>query len=181
MAYSHKEWETARAFYERGLSLSEIVARPEVNITDRSSISKRAKQDGWIKGAKSILVEKELEVKQNVAAISEVKSTLNSTELEVHNTLVSERARDDTFFRSASLLIAQTAVKKVQAESLKCSMADLRAAQEVVGKGKENIYGKSPDTAIQINNANGQEGVTEIRRTIIDPRHSDAEGIRTAP
>jgi hypothetical protein len=64
---------------------------------------------------------------------------------------VSERVQDDIFFRKASLIIAQKAVKKVQTED--CTMMELRAAQELVGKGKENIYGKAPDTAIQINNS----------------------------
>ena len=173
MAYSDTEWEIVRAFYERGLSLAEIVARPEVNIKDRSSISKRAKQAGWIKGEKSTLVQAEVESKQKLAEIVEKKSTLNSTELEIHNIIVSEMAHDNAFFRKASLIIAQKAVKKVQSED--CSMMELKAAQELVGKGKENIYGKSPDTAIQINN--GKEPITEIRRTIIDPRHTNGDGI----
>jgi hypothetical protein len=152
MAYSHEEWETVRAFYERGLSLAEIAARDEVVIKDRKSISRKAAQEGWIKGEKATLVEREVNTKQAVAEIATEKATLNATELSVHNTLVSERTQDDIFFRKASLIIAQKAVKKVQTED--CTMMELRAAQELVGKGKENIYGKQPDTAIQINNTN---------------------------
>jgi hypothetical protein len=65
--------------------------------------------------------------------------------------VVDEKTKDLIFIRKASLIVAQKAVYKVQNED--CSMQDLRNAQEVIGKGKENIYGKSPDTAIQINNA----------------------------
>lgn len=150
MAYSHDEWETVRAFYERGLSLAEIAAREEVVIKDRKSISRKANQEGWIKGEKATLVEREVKTKQAVAEIATEKATLNATELSVHNSLVSERTQDDIFFRNASLIIAQKAVKKVQTTD--CTMLELRAAQELVGKGKENIYGKQPDTAIQINN-----------------------------
>ena len=57
------------------------------------------------------------------------------------------------------------------------NQSDFRSRALTINAAKETLVGKTPDTAIQINNANGQEGVTEIRRTIIDPRHSDAEGV----
>ena len=151
MAYSDQEWETVRAFYERGFSLAEIVARPEVNITDRSSISKRAKQLGWVKGEKSTLVDDEVESKQKLAQVVEKKSTLNSTELEVHNTVVTERIHDSIYFRNATILVTNRVIEKVRTEDL--SMAELNMAQNTIGKGKETVCGKSPDTAIQINNA----------------------------
>ena len=151
MAYSDQEWETVRAFYERGFSLAEIVARPEVNITDRSSISKRAKQLGWVKGEKSTLVDDEVESKQKLAQVVEKKSTLNSTELEVHNTVVTERIQDNIYFRNATILVTNRVIEKVRTEDL--SMAELNMAQNTIGKGKETVCGKSPDTAIQINNA----------------------------
>jgi len=59
------------------------------------------------------------------------------------------------------------------------NQSDFRSRAMTINAAKETLVGKTPDTAIQINNATGQEGVTEIRRTIIDPRHSDAEDIRT--
>ncbi len=151
MAYSDQEWETVRAFYERGFSLAEIVARPEVSITDRSSISKRAKLLGWVKGEKSTLVDDEVESKQKLAQVVEKKSTLNSTELEVHNTVVTERIQDSIYFRNATILVTNRVIEKVRTEDL--SMAELNMAQTAIGKGKETVCGKSPDTAIQINNA----------------------------
>lgn len=54
MAYSAKEWEVVRAFFESGLSLSEIVARKEVAIKDRGGISRRARAEGWVKGGYSL-------------------------------------------------------------------------------------------------------------------------------
>ena len=149
MAYSDDNWEIVRAFYERGFSLAEIVSRDEVSIKDRGTISRKAMQQGWVKGEKATLVSDEIQTKQKVAEISGIKATLGVAELEIHNTIVAERVHDDIFFRRASLIIAQKAVKKVQTED--CSMMELRAAQELLGKGKENIYGKMPDTAIQIN------------------------------
>lgn len=52
MAFSPKDWAIVQAFFEQGLSLAEIVAREEVQrtgITDRGSISRKSKQEGWIK------------------------------------------------------------------------------------------------------------------------------------
>lgn len=63
---------------------------------------------------------------------------------------VDEKTKDLIFFRSASLIIAQKAVDKVQTED--CTMKDLRDAQEVIGKGKENIYDKAPTTAVNVSN-----------------------------
>ena len=144
MAYSEEQWSVVKAFYDRGLSLSDITLRPEVEIKDRGVISKKAKKDGWVKGEKATLLNKEISVLQE-------KATLNATEATVHNLIVDERTKDLIFIRKASLIVAQKAVQKVQQED--CSMQDLRHAQEVIGKGKENIYGKQPDTAIQINNS----------------------------
>lgn len=150
MAYTKQDWEVVKAFFESGLSLNQIVARPEVVITDKSSISKKAKAEGWLKAINQPLVEKEIQLKQELNEVNEQKSTLNSTELEVHKTLVDERTKDLVFFRNASLLISQTAIKKVQSENL--DMKELDLAQGIIAKGKETIYGKSPDFALQVNN-----------------------------
>lgn len=92
MAYSENDWAIVKAFYEGGLSLSEIVDRPEVKIKDRSSIQKKAAKLGWEKGKKSTLLKKEISAIQLVNEIQQEKSTLNSTELMVFDTLVTERA-----------------------------------------------------------------------------------------
>jgi DNA-binding Lrp family transcriptional regulator len=74
----------------------------------------------------------------------------SSYELESINRQVSQKVADFDFFRSASMIVAKKAVEKVKNENL--SMFDLEKAQSVIGKGKENIYGKMPETAVQINN-----------------------------
>lgn len=66
------------------------------------------------------------------------------------NREVDLRTQDMSFFRSASLKIAAKAIEKLDNEDL--SMADVERAQNIIGKGKENIYGKQPDTAVQVNN-----------------------------
>lgn len=157
MAYSSEEWEAVKAFYERGLSLSEIAARPEVKIKDRASISRKARKEGWIHREKATLLQKEIETKQEVKKISEEKATLNATELEIHNTLVDERTKHIQFFNQAALKNVSVAVKKIGADT---SQAEHRLLAETIVKGREVVLGKAPDTAIQVNNTNDPQRIT---------------------
>lgn len=152
MAYSAKEWEVVKAFYERGLSLGEIAARPEVTIKDRKTISRKANQEGWVKGEKATLVDKEINIKQGIEEIATEKATQNATELEVHNTLVAEKLIAKKIFHDANMKVVNTVKSKLDADGKAASYQDLNAAANAISKAQENVLGKSPDTAIQINN-----------------------------
>lgn len=162
MAYSSTQWETVKAFYERGLSLAEIVARAEVDITDRSSISKKAKEEGWVKGKNSTLVQEEVLAKSKVKELVEKNQQMNSTERAVHNVIVSERMADDIFFRKANMLITRKILQKVQVEDL--SVGELKTAIDGVGKGQENIYPRKNEPSININNTNAQQTTVDLSR-----------------
>lgn len=169
MAYSPQDWMVVRAFYERGLSLAEIVAREEVSIKDRGSISRKAKQEGWTKGEKATLLQKEIETKQKVAEIAEKKATLNATELQVHNTLVAEKLKAVEVFHNLNMKVASTLAKKLESDGELASYQDLNAAATAITKAQENILGKQPDTVINNTNAMQANSVVnlpadEIRR-----------------
>lgn len=149
MAYSSKEWEVVRAFYERGLSLSEIVARDEVKIKERGSISRKANQEGWIKGEKATLLQKEIDAKQYISAISEQKETFNATEAIIHEKLVDERVKQMEWLNKAALKNVSEAMKAECA-----NQNDFRARADTIVKAKETVFGKGVETAIQINNGN---------------------------
>lgn len=110
MAYTQNQWEVVKAYFEQGLSLSEIVERPEVAITDRSSISKRAKSEGWIKGKNQPLQQREVQARQALADAAEEKSTFNSTEIAVHETLVAEQVRYMSHLRRMAIKNAEAAM-----------------------------------------------------------------------
>jgi hypothetical protein len=149
MAYSSAEWDKVRAFFEAGLSLAEIVARDEVAIKDRSSISKKAKTEGWKKGGENQqLVEKKVAAVQQVASVKAEIQQKNSTDQQVINTIADERVRIEKFYRDANLLIANTAASKVRQDGKSASYQDLNAAASAIGKTQENVLGKSPDTVI---------------------------------
>ena len=61
------------------------------------------------------------------------------------------------------------------------NQSDFRSRALTINAAKETLVGKTPETAIQINNQNGGDRIQEIRRTIVDPRHTDAESIPPAP
>jgi hypothetical protein len=151
MAFSQKDWAVVRAFFEQGLSLSEIVARDEVKqtgITDRGSISRKSKQEGWIKGKNATLATEEIQIKQKVAEIAEKKATFSATEVEIHNTLVAERTKLEAFFRNSNVLIAKTVATKVQRDGANAGYAELNAAATAISKTQESVLGKAPDTII---------------------------------
>ena len=56
---------------------------------------------------------------------------------------------------------------------------DFRSRADTILKAKETLVGKTPETAIQINNQQNGGLPGKIVRTIVDPRdrHSDAEDI----
>ena len=149
MAYDAKYWDVVKAFYEEGLSLAEIIARPEVKNGDRSTISKKAKAEGWIKGKNSTLTTVEIQTKQNLAEIAEKKSTLNSTEREIHDVIVDERTKHIQFFNNATLKNVSLMMRKVTENT---DIQEHRAVQATLRDGKEVVLGKGPDVAVQINN-----------------------------
>lgn len=153
MAYSVKEWDIVRAFFESGLSLSEIVARKEVAIKDRGGISRRARAEGWIKGKNQHLIDVEVEVKQKVANLEQEKSTKNPTELKVFNTLVDERTKHIQFYADAGVKIAMSALKALDDDE-RPNVFEHKALAETVLRSKEITLGKevAPAAAIQINN-----------------------------
>ncbi|MBU6995910.1 hypothetical protein [Ferrovum myxofaciens] len=63
---------------------------------------------------------------------------------------VDRRTADLERIRGFSLAVLDEAWQKVTAGGLE--MGELKLAQDIAGKCRENIYGRQPDTAIQINN-----------------------------
>lgn len=155
MAYSIEQWKIVRAYFEEGFSLAEIVARHNVDIKDRSSISRRAAKEGWIKGENATLTDTEVQIKQMTAIVVEKKSTMNATALDIHNSVVDERTKHIQFFNDAAVLNVKDSL------AAPCeSQNDFRARAETIAKGREVVLGKTPDTAIQINSSGNTQIVS---------------------
>lgn len=74
---------------------------------------------------------------------------------------VDRKLKDLEFFRESSMTVTRRAMDLV-VDSEQISMFDLEKAQSIIGKGKENIYGKSPETAVQINNSTAAPAPTDL-------------------
>jgi hypothetical protein len=78
MAISKERWQQAQAMFEGGASLSTIAGTVDI---ERSTISKKAKADGWHKGINQQLIADGVRLALN-------KSTLNEQQLTHHEQAV---------------------------------------------------------------------------------------------
>ena len=104
-----------------------------------------------VKGTPKIIAEL---VEKRVALNRELE-VLTPKEAALCTVLVNEKEADFAFYRGSSNFIANVAVEKGKLNGTNSSINELKMAQEVVGLGKANIYGKAPETAVQVNNFTG--------------------------
>lgn len=175
MAIRKELWDKARALYELGNSLSIISDKTGI---DRSSISKRAKKDGWIQGEIQQLKN------EKINAISDLATVENKIQQQIQPHQISEfnKAVDDglrlkllaTNVQESMLELVELSTKQVKqvlkdnpsglhiksqgengtsfgrnTELVKDLIPAMNAANAILGIGKE-----APQTAIQINNEN---------------------------
>jgi hypothetical protein len=134
------QWEKAREYFEAGLLLREISEKTKIAIPN---ISKRAKADGWSKAnEKQTLI-------QAAVRVAEAKANLGDTALAVHDEIV------DSIVSRLERLNRHAITNVEEAMKLRCeNQTDHKARADTILKSKETLVGKSPETAIQINNAN---------------------------
>ena len=137
---SAEQWMIARADYEiRGLSVTEVAKKYGCA---KSAVSMRAKSEGWQAGkTEQAVTDKVNAIIQLARVEQETELKLNATERAVFDTVV----MDDVAFRAQN-------------------DADVKAAAETLRIARESRLGKTPDTAIQINN----NAPARIERVIVD-------------
>lgn len=129
--------------------------------TQRDLASKYRVSVGFVnKTTKDVPKDTETTVNKLVLAKQEL-SALDEHSVNSVNAVVDERTRHIEFFNSAAIKNVSSAVKKIGDET---SQMEHRMLAETILKGRETVLGKTPDTAIQINN-NAQP---EQRRTLAD-------------
>lgn len=135
------EWAKAREYYEAGLLLREIEDKTGIAIPN---ISKKAAKDGWSKakesGQKQKLIIDDVRVR-------EAKAKLDPVALAVHNEIVEEKTKDLILLNSFAMQNVSESMK------LQCTnQLDHVQRSNTILKTKETLVGKTPETAIQINN-----------------------------
>lgn len=140
MAYAIEQWEKTRAYYEAGLSLSQINEKTGIS---RSKISERAKKEQWEQGANADIIEST--VKNEVK-----KGTLNGTALKVVNEIIDEKTRHLTFLHNATLKNISVMAKKLNEDA---SISDHKTAQDAIHKAGQTLgvieqFAKSGDVNV---------------------------------
>ena len=153
-------WAMARADYEiRGLSVTDLAKKYGCA---KSAVSMRSKTDGWQAGKTEQAVTEKVNALITLAQIEQqTEQKLNATERAVFDVAV----MDDVAFRAQNDADMETICKHIMA--LLPGMdkpADVKAAEETLRIARESRLGKTPDTAIQINNS----APARIERVIVD-------------
>lgn len=153
---TQEKWDKAKALFEAGKSFRDIDKMLGIPF---STIKYRADKEGWEQGKIEQLIIDKTKVLENFAQ-------LNSVQKEVVQKEVEDRLRHITFFNNATIKNLSVMMKKIDEDT---GIVEHKIAQDALSKGKETVLGKTPDTAIQINNsADAKPLVTEIKRVIVD-------------
>ena len=176
MAYSQKEWDIVRAYYEAGLKLREIINRSDVSIKSPSQISKMANKECWEHGKKKQLIDKEVIAKQAIIEVEKEKETLKETEVKVINNLVTEQTEFIKLRNSAAAYGLRRMTKTLK-EMENPEMRDYVYYQDAIGKASDNVLGKQPTTAVQNNvNVNNAIDIKSLSTDAIKQRLIELRG-----
>lgn len=164
MAIDKSIWEQVKADFEAGI-VEEDKAFTHLSETykiDRSTISKKAKKDGWVFGKNSHIITLEATTISNLQKIQSEKSQLNHTEITtidraVRRELQKEIINDKTF-HLAEIIQAQLI------EAIPCMKIDDLKPKDITSALKDinDIVNPKVDTSINIQNSNNQQTNIEV-------------------
>jgi len=161
MAIKQEIWDKAKAMFEGGATLSTIQHKTKIN---GSTVSKKAKSEGWEKGVNSTIIENEI---NNIVE----KSTLNQQQLDFHNQEVERKVKHLQFIHNATLKNASVMMGKVGSET---THQEHKFVQETINKAGEALGVLDKGAAVQISNTNAQQTVIDkkdyanVRRNMIE-------------
>ena len=146
MAYTESQWEKAKAYYEAGMTLSQI--KDKTNIA-RNTISQRAKREQWEHSKNSEYIEAKIKVESQKGTILEQSG---SVALNIADDIAFNKAKALTLFQNSAL---KNQAKANELLELTEDMKDIESHSRLTKTNKETVLGKDPETVI--NNANVQE------------------------
>ena len=161
---SDEQWDSVKADYITGRYSTRALA--DRHNVSNAAISKKAKSDGWTvidKSTVDTLVESRMVMEHGIDEVAKVnkvnavnfaRAVSDLAEFEIKSNNRMAKVEDK----------AMTLLDEVE------DPAKVKAIMETLVKHREARMGKSPDTAIQINN---NQTPTRIERVIIDVNNSD--------
>ena len=156
MAYTESQWEKAKAYYEAGMTLSQIKDKTGIA---RNTISQRAKREQWEHSKNSEYIEAKIKVESQKGTI-----------LEQSGAVALNIADDIAFNKAKALSLFQDSALRNQKKAndilvLADDMKDVESHARITKTNKETVLGKDPETVI--NNANVQENNMPMQINII--------------
>ena len=151
MAYTESQWEKAKAYYEAGMTLSQI--KDKTNIA-RNTISQRAKREQWEHSKNSEYIEAKIKVESQKGTILEQSG---SVALNIADDIAFDKAKALSLFQDSALRNQKKANDMLD---LTDDMKDIESHARITKTNKETVLGKDPETVI--NNANVQENKTIV-------------------
>lgn len=142
MAYNDSQWEKAKAYYEAGMSLSQI--KDKTNIA-RNTISQRAKKEQWEHSKNVEYIEAKVKVETKKGTILEQSGAVA---LNIADDIALDRAKAITFFQNSAIKGQQKANELLDEVS---EMKDLLAYANLTKANKDTVLGKDPETLVQNN------------------------------
>ncbi len=156
-----EQWEVVRAEFETtNASLAQLSERHGVH---KSNISKRAKAEQWEKGKTQHLVEKKVNAIKELHETQQQTQHLNATTQQAIDCEVQKRLEAEAIFIDAAKYnqtLANQVLGNIDVEELR--LTDLDTHARLTARNKETVLGKSPETAIQINNKAQGEPVINL-------------------
>ena len=149
MAYTESQWEKAKAYYEAGMTLSQI--KDKTNIA-RNTISQRAKREQWEHSKNSEYIEAKIKVESQKGTILEQSGAVA---LNIADDIAFNKAKALSLFQDSALRNQKKANDMLD---LTDDMKDIESHARITKTNKETVLGKDPETVI--NNANVQENKT---------------------
>ena len=156
MAYTESQWEKAKAYYEAGMTLSQI--KDKTNIA-RNTISQRAKREQWEHSKNSEYIEAKIKVESQKGTILEQSG---SVALNIADDIAFNKAKALTLFQNSALKNQAKANELLESTE---DMKDIESHSRLTKTNKETVLGKDPETVI--NNANVQSNDTAMQINII--------------
>ena len=153
MAYNESQWEKAKAYYEAGMSLSQI--KDKTNIA-RNTISQRAKREQWEHSKNSDYIEAKIKVETQKGTILEQSGTVA---LNIADDIALDKAKSITLFQNSALKNQKKANELLE---LTDDMKDIESHARITKTNKETVLGKEIDTIINNTNATQNNLPTQI-------------------
>ena len=142
---SEDQWQAARAEYEvRGISLGDVAKKFGVNV---SSVSRRAKSDGWVQGQMQELANRKVAAVKEMAAVEMQTQELPLRTRHTLQTVVQERLQAEGMLASLDIALADRAISLAMEATSPDDIETLSRARKNLAP---SVHAPAPQTNVTV-------------------------------